>query len=213
MLPEASSSCRPARSASARPRYSAVRVGGERAYKRARRGEDVEMPPRIVERPPLRAARARGRAGRVRDRVLVGHLRAQPDRRPRATPTARSCGARRSARSPSRRRTRATARPRRGAGARACRRDESVRPMVKGSAEHPGHPPPRGRAAPAPGRDRDLRRRPRRPPGGDRRRRHRAHLRAPPAQRDPPGGGAEADHAVRDQARRDRRASASRSWS
>jgi tRNA pseudouridine55 synthase len=30
------------------PAYSAVRVGGERAYKRARRGEDVEVPPRIV---------------------------------------------------------------------------------------------------------------------------------------------------------------------
>ena len=40
--------------------------------------------------------------------------------------------------------------------------------------------------------------------GGDRRRRHRAHLRAAPAQRHPPRGGAEADHAVRDQARRDR---------
>jgi tRNA pseudouridine55 synthase len=30
------------------PVYSAVKVGGERAYKRARRGEEVEMPPRIV---------------------------------------------------------------------------------------------------------------------------------------------------------------------
>jgi tRNA pseudouridine55 synthase len=30
------------------PAYSAVKVGGERAYKRARRGEEVEMPPRIV---------------------------------------------------------------------------------------------------------------------------------------------------------------------
>jgi tRNA pseudouridine55 synthase len=30
------------------PAYSAVKVGGERAYKRARRGEDVEMPERIV---------------------------------------------------------------------------------------------------------------------------------------------------------------------
>jgi tRNA pseudouridine55 synthase len=30
------------------PAYSAVRVGGERAYKRARRGEEVEVPPRIV---------------------------------------------------------------------------------------------------------------------------------------------------------------------
>lgn len=30
------------------PAYSAVKVGGERAYKRARRGEAVEMPPRLV---------------------------------------------------------------------------------------------------------------------------------------------------------------------
>jgi tRNA pseudouridine55 synthase len=30
------------------PRYSAVRVGGERAYKRARRGEELQMPERIV---------------------------------------------------------------------------------------------------------------------------------------------------------------------
>jgi tRNA pseudouridine55 synthase len=30
------------------PAHSAVRVGGERAYRRARRGERVEMPPRIV---------------------------------------------------------------------------------------------------------------------------------------------------------------------
>ncbi|HEX3391756.1 MAG TPA: tRNA pseudouridine(55) synthase TruB [Solirubrobacteraceae bacterium] len=30
------------------PIYSAVKVGGERAYRRARRGEQIEMPPRIV---------------------------------------------------------------------------------------------------------------------------------------------------------------------
>jgi tRNA pseudouridine55 synthase len=30
------------------PRYSAVKIGGERAYKRARRGERFEMPERIV---------------------------------------------------------------------------------------------------------------------------------------------------------------------
>ena len=30
------------------PVYSAVKVGGERAYRRARRGEEVSMPPRIV---------------------------------------------------------------------------------------------------------------------------------------------------------------------
>lgn len=31
------------------PAYSAVKVRGERAYARARRGEELEMPPRIVE--------------------------------------------------------------------------------------------------------------------------------------------------------------------
>jgi tRNA pseudouridine55 synthase len=30
------------------PRHSAIKIGGERAYKRARRGEDFEMPERIV---------------------------------------------------------------------------------------------------------------------------------------------------------------------
>lgn len=30
------------------PAYSAVKIGGERAYRRARRGEDVKMPERIV---------------------------------------------------------------------------------------------------------------------------------------------------------------------
>ena len=44
------------------PTYSAVRVGGERAYKRARRGEDFEMPPEAGHRSPLPAALAGGRA-------------------------------------------------------------------------------------------------------------------------------------------------------
>jgi tRNA pseudouridine55 synthase len=30
------------------PAYSAIKIGGERAYRRARRGEDVEVPPRHV---------------------------------------------------------------------------------------------------------------------------------------------------------------------
>jgi tRNA pseudouridine55 synthase len=46
------------------PAYSAVKIGGERAYRRARRGEDFEMPERIVTvhrfeqlwREPTRAA-------------------------------------------------------------------------------------------------------------------------------------------------------------
>ena len=45
------------------PAFSAVKVGGERAYRRARRGEQVEMPERLGHRAPLRAARARRRTG------------------------------------------------------------------------------------------------------------------------------------------------------
>ena len=53
-----------ARYASARPIYSAVKIEGERAYRRARRGERIEMPERIVTRASLRAALARaGRPG------------------------------------------------------------------------------------------------------------------------------------------------------
>ena len=61
-------------------------------------------------------------------------------------------------------------------------------------------------AAPRPraGRDRHLRRRPQRPPGRDRGGGHRPHLRPAPAADPAPGGAAEADHAVRGQARRDR---------
>ena len=64
------------------PAYSAVKVAGERAYKRARRGEAVETARPSDHGPPRRAALARGRAGRVRDRVLVGHLRPHADHRP-----------------------------------------------------------------------------------------------------------------------------------
>ncbi len=50
------------------PQYSAIKVAGERAYRRARRGESFEMPPRIVTvtrfqqlwREPLRDAGAEG---------------------------------------------------------------------------------------------------------------------------------------------------------
>ena len=51
------------------PRHSAVKIGGERAYKRARRGERFEMPERIVTvyRFEQTLARARSRA-----RVLRG---------------------------------------------------------------------------------------------------------------------------------------------
>ncbi len=44
---------------------------------------------------PLRGAQPRRRPARVRDRVLLGHLRPQPDRGRSATPTASRCAARR----------------------------------------------------------------------------------------------------------------------
>ena len=47
------------------------------------RGEEVVVPEREVRVHALRAALARGRPRRLRDRVLVGDLRAQPGRRPR----------------------------------------------------------------------------------------------------------------------------------
>ena len=65
------------------PAYSAVKVGGVRAYKRARRGEEVEMPERQVTVHRFEQLWRDGRPGGVRDRVLLGHLRPQPDRRPR----------------------------------------------------------------------------------------------------------------------------------
>ena len=65
------------------PAYTAVKIGGERAYAKARRGEVVEIAEREVDRHALRAALARGRPRGVRDRVLVGHVRALAGRRPR----------------------------------------------------------------------------------------------------------------------------------
>ena len=47
------------------PIYSAVKIDGERAYARARRGERFEMPERDRHRLRLRAALARGRTGRA----------------------------------------------------------------------------------------------------------------------------------------------------
>jgi tRNA pseudouridine55 synthase len=42
------------------PMYSAVKVGGERLYKKARRGEDIQRPPRIVEVHEFRITARRG---------------------------------------------------------------------------------------------------------------------------------------------------------
>ena len=92
---------------------ASARRSTRRARRRARRptsararGEDVRGARARGHRLPLRAALARGRPRGVRDRVLVGDLRAHPRSPSSATPTARSCGARGSARSTSRTPTR-----------------------------------------------------------------------------------------------------------
>ena len=55
------------------PAYSAVKVGGERAYRRARRGEECQDAAADRQRPPLRAARPRGgRAPSSRSSALPG---------------------------------------------------------------------------------------------------------------------------------------------
>ena len=59
------------------PAYSAVKVGGERLYKKARRGEFVQADARPVTVYRADLLRHDGRARRVRDRVLLGHLRPQ----------------------------------------------------------------------------------------------------------------------------------------
>ncbi len=84
------------------PIHSAVKIGGERAYKRARRGEQFEMPERIVTVHRFEQLWREDRSRCLPDRVLLGHVRALADRRSAATPTAWSCGAPRSGRSRSR---------------------------------------------------------------------------------------------------------------
>ena len=69
--PRARWSCRPARSRQRVPMTSAVRVGGERLYRKAHRGEVVETPRARGRGLPGRAARQRRRRARqLRDRVL-----------------------------------------------------------------------------------------------------------------------------------------------
>ena len=64
------------------PAYSAVKVGGRRAYELARAGETPELTAAPDHGAPRRPAVARGRPRRVRDRVLVRHLRALARNRP-----------------------------------------------------------------------------------------------------------------------------------
>ena len=65
------------------PAFSAVKVGGRRAYQLARAGVEVEIRRARRRGLPLRGACARRRPAPVRDRVLVGHIRAHVDRRSR----------------------------------------------------------------------------------------------------------------------------------
>ena len=83
------------------PAYSAVKVGGERAYARARRGEAVELPEREVAVTRFECVWRDGDRAGLRDRVLLGDLRALAGDRTSATRTASSCGAPASARSTS----------------------------------------------------------------------------------------------------------------
>ena len=57
------------------PAYSAVKVGGERAYDLARDGEEVVLEPRPVEVFEARLLARRTRPGRVRNPLWQRHLR------------------------------------------------------------------------------------------------------------------------------------------
>ena len=121
-------SCRPASCMQRPPAYSAVKVGGERAYARARRGEEVETQPAAGDRAPRRAAVARGRARGLRDRVLRRAPTCARWSPTSATPTARSSSAPRSGRSGSRT-------PTPTASCRSTRRSPSCRSGRSSDAE------------------------------------------------------------------------------
>ena len=82
-VPAAISSCPPGAIRQRPPAYSAVKVGGRRAYELARAGQTVEMAEREIEVYGFERDLARRRPARLCHRVLVGNLRAQPDRGPR----------------------------------------------------------------------------------------------------------------------------------
>ncbi len=65
------------------PAYSAIRVGGVKAYERARSGRGRRDARARGHGVRLRAALARGRPRGISHRVFVRDLRAQPHRRPR----------------------------------------------------------------------------------------------------------------------------------
>ncbi len=77
------------------PAASAVKIGGERAYARHRRGETVEMPVRRSRVDALELVSLRGRNGAARSARRLGHVRSLDRRRarralPDAAPHSRS---------------------------------------------------------------------------------------------------------------------------
>ena len=163
------------------PVYSAVKIGGERAYRRARRGESVEMPERIVtvhrfaqqwrapdeERPGLQRAGFEIECGSgTYVRSLIADLG--------DAYCLKSCGARRSGRSrsptPSRRRRAA----RRGSDPPLIALDDALAMLSRERQARLSPvkitPPARRRAQRGPQRGGGhVRRRASRPPRGDRR--------------------------------------------
>ena len=65
------------------PMTSAVKVGGERLYRKAHRGEEVETPMRRVTVYRAELIESRRGARHLRDRVLQRHLHPHTDRDPR----------------------------------------------------------------------------------------------------------------------------------
>ena len=108
------------------PRFSAIKIQGERAYDLARDGEAVELQPRTVEIDRARSSMHERRAQRVRGRLRQGHLcpRARPRPRPRARLPRPCRGAAADARRP-------VQRGRRRGGGRS-RRSRARRPAAPG---------------------------------------------------------------------------------
>ena len=147
----------PRRGRAAVPAASAVKIGGERAYRLHRRGETVEMPVRRSRVDVARAARVRGRRCAPRPARRVGHVRPLDRRRARrALPD--SAAARGRAVLRRRRRRRADPAAGRGAAVPAGRRGRRRR--GGGDPDGPA-PSPGGRANAA------RRRAGRGRPGGD----------------------------------------------
>ncbi len=174
---------------------------------KAHRGEVVETPEREVEVYRAELLASDGERARYEIECSAGHLHPHPDRDPRRR-LLLGAAADRDRALPDRGRRRGA---RRSSGSPSWSRPSAEALQVAMSIEVTSLPDaePRPRRV-AIGTFDGVHRR---PPGGDRGRRHRAHLRPPPARDPAPGGAAEADHAVRGQARRDRRPRGRASWS